>query len=55
MITAADVARELGVERRAEARQSILLAKARLARREARMQRRIQRIDSHLAGQPFPL
>ncbi len=53
MITAADVAREIGVERRAEARESVLSAKARLAKREQRIQRRIQRIDRYLAGQSF--
>ena len=53
MTTAADVAREIGVERRAQARESVLLAKARLAKREKRMQRRIQRIDGYLAGQSF--
>jgi len=54
MLTASDaVAREIGVARRAEARESVSLAAARLANRERRMRRRIERIDSHLAGQPL--
>ena len=51
MLTAPDVAREIGVARRAEARKSVLSAAARLARRERRLQRRIQRLDEQLAGQ----
>ncbi len=53
MHTAPDVAREIGVARRAEARQSVLLAAARLARRERRLQRRIQQLDERIAGQSF--
>lgn len=51
MLTAPDVAREIGVARRAEARESVLLAAARLARRERRIHQRLQRIDEQLAGQ----
>jgi hypothetical protein len=51
MLTAPDVAREIGVTRRAEARESVLLAAARLARRQRRIDRRLQRIDEQLAGQ----
>lgn len=53
MLTAPDVAREIGVSRRAEARESVLQASARLARRERRIQRRRQRLDEQLAGQSF--
>jgi len=54
MFTASDdLAREIGVSRRAEARESVSLAVARLANRERRMRRRIARVDSHIAGQPF--
>lgn len=53
MNTAPDVAREVGVARRAEARESVLLAAARLARRERRLHRRMQRLDEQIAGQPF--
>ncbi len=53
MFTAPDVAREIGVARRAEARESVLLAAARLARRERRLHRRMQRVDEQIAGQPF--
>jgi hypothetical protein len=51
MLTAPELAREIGVARRAEARDSVLLAAARLARRERRIHRRLQRIDEQLAGQ----
>ncbi len=51
MITAPDVARELRVSRRAEARESVLSAAARLGRRERRLQRRLRRLDDQLAGQ----
>lgn len=51
MITAPDVAREIGVERRADARKSVLSAAARLARRERRLSRRLQRLDEQIAGQ----
>lgn len=50
MLTAPDVAREIGVARRAEARESELTAAVRLANRQARLQRRIQRLDGHLAA-----
>lgn len=53
MLTAPDVAREIGVSRRAEARESVLLAAARLARRERRLQRRIHRLDERMSGQSF--
>lgn len=53
MYTGPDVAREISAARRAEARQSVLLAAARLARRQRRLQRRIQRVDEQIAGQPF--
>lgn len=51
MLTAPDVAREIGVSRRAEARESVRLAAARLANRERRIHRRRQRLDGYLAGQ----
>jgi hypothetical protein len=51
MLTAPDVAREIGVQRRAEARESVLSAAARLARRERRIHRRLQRLDEQIAGQ----
>ncbi|MBA2698699.1 MAG: hypothetical protein H0U61_08000 [Nocardioidaceae bacterium] len=51
MFTAPDLVREIGVSRRAEARESVLLAAARLANRERRIRRRLQRLDGHLAGQ----
>lgn len=52
MLTAPDVAREVGVSRRAEARESELTAAARLANRERRLRRRIERLNGHLAGHP---
>jgi hypothetical protein len=51
MLSAPDVAREIGVMRRAEARESVLLAAAKLARREQRIHSRRQRIDEQLSGQ----
>jgi hypothetical protein len=51
MLTALDVAREIGVSRRAEARESELTAAIRLANRQRRLQRRIQRLNGQLAGQ----
>jgi hypothetical protein len=53
MISAPDIAREIGVSRRAEARRSALAAAVRLANREARLRRRRQRAEERLAGQPF--
>jgi hypothetical protein len=53
MISAPDVAREIGASRRAEARRSVLSAAVRLANREARIRRRRQRVEERLAGQPF--
>ncbi len=53
MLSAPDVAREIGVSRRAEARESVLSAAVRLANRERRLQRRRQRIEERLAGQGF--
>jgi hypothetical protein len=53
MISASDVAREIGASRRAEARRSVLAAAARLANREARIRRRRQRVEERLAGQSF--
>lgn len=55
MLTAPDFAREIGVSRRAEARESVLLAAARMARRERRLQRRIQRLDEQIAGQEITI
>lgn len=46
-------ARELGVSRRSEARQSMLVAAARLSARRNRLQRRQERIEAHLAGNPI--
>ena len=51
MLTAPDVAREIGVARRAEARESVVLAAARLANRERKLRSRRERLDSHLAAQ----
>jgi len=51
MITAPDVAREIGVARRAEARESVLLAAARLGNRERKLRARRQRLDNHLIAQ----
>jgi hypothetical protein len=50
MLTVTDVAREVSVSRRAEARESELTAAARLARRQRRLERRIARVDGFLAG-----
>jgi len=50
MLTASDVAREVGVSRRAEARESELVSAARLARRQRRLERRIERLHAHLAA-----
>ncbi len=50
MLTAQDVAREVSVSRRAEARESELISAARLARRQRRLERRIERVNSHLAA-----
>ncbi len=52
MTTAPDLAREIGVSRRADARESALLAAARLARRERRIRHRLERVNSQIAGQP---
>jgi hypothetical protein len=50
---ATDVAREIGVSRRAEARRSAMSAAARLASREQRLQRRRQRLEERLVGLRF--
>ena len=50
MLTATDVAREVSVSRRAEARESELVSAVRLARRHRRLERRIERINAHLAA-----
>jgi len=50
MLTAPDVAREVSVSRRAEARESELVSAARLARRQQRLERRIERLNSRLAA-----
>ena len=50
MLTAADVAREISVSRRAEARESELISAARLARRQRRLERRIERVNGFLAA-----
>ncbi len=50
MLTAPDVAREVGVSRRAEARESELISAARLARRQRRLERRIDRVNGYLAA-----
>jgi hypothetical protein len=46
-------ARELGVSRRSEAEQSMLVATARLTARRHRLQRRQERLDARLAGNPI--
>lgn len=50
MLTAPDVAREVSVSRRAEARESELISAARLARRQRRLERRIDRVNGYLAA-----
>jgi len=50
MLTAPDVAREVSVSRRAEARESELVSAARLARRQQRLERRIERLNGRLAA-----
>ncbi len=50
MLTATDVAREIVASRQAEARQAALTTAARLARRQQRLNNRIQRVDEQLAG-----
>ena len=50
MLTASDVAREVSVSRRAEARESELVSAARLARRQRRLERRIERLHAHIAA-----
>ncbi|MDX6298194.1 MAG: hypothetical protein QOI51_2051 [Nocardioidaceae bacterium] len=51
MWTATDLAREIGVARRAEAREVALSTAVRLARRQKRLNKRIERIEESLAGQ----
>jgi hypothetical protein len=53
MFSAPDVAREIGVSRRAEARESALSAAVRLANRERRLSSRRQRAEERLSGQHF--
>ncbi len=53
VIRVSDVAREIGVSRRAEARRSVLSAAARLANREQRIHRRRQQAEEKLSGQSF--
>ena len=50
MLTATDVAREVGVARRAEAHQAALIAAVRLARRQARLSNRRKRLEETIAG-----
>lgn len=50
MLTATDVAREVLASRRAEAHQAALTKAVRLARRQQRLNDRIQRVDEQLAG-----
>ena len=50
MLTATDVAREIGVSRRAEAREAALGTAVRLARRQDRLQARIQRLEETLGS-----
>ncbi|MGI8576532.1 MAG: hypothetical protein ACR2KG_01145 [Nocardioidaceae bacterium] len=50
MSTATDVAREIGVSRRAEAKQAALSAAVRLAKRERRLQARIERLNASLSS-----
>ncbi len=50
MLTAPDVAREIGASRRAEARESELTAAFRLAKRQRRLQHRLQRLNGQLSG-----
>ncbi len=45
-------AREIGVSRRREARQSMLVAAARLGNRRNRLQARQERAEARLAGNP---
>jgi hypothetical protein len=52
MLSAPDVAREVSVSRRAEAREYELISAARLARRQRRLERRIERVNRHLAAHP---
>ncbi len=50
MSIATDVAREIVASRQAEARLAALGTAVRLARRQQRLNDRIQRVDDHLAG-----
>jgi hypothetical protein len=50
MLTATDVAREIVASRRAEANQAALSTAVRLARRQQRLNDRIQRVDERIAG-----
>ena len=50
MSIAPDVAREIVASRRAEAHQAALSTAVRLARRQQRLNKRIQRVDEQLAG-----
>lgn len=45
--------RELGVSRRSEARQSMLVSAARLSARRNRLQARQERAEARLAGNPI--
>ena len=54
MLTAEEfVAREIGVSRRAEAEEANLSTVARLAARERRLQRRLQRVHGRLSARDF--
>ncbi len=50
MSIATDVAREIVASRQAEANQAALGKSVRLARRQQRLNKRIQRVDEQLAG-----
>ena len=51
VLTATDVAREIGVSRRAEAREAALMpAEARLARRQQRLNARMERVEKSIIG-----
>lgn len=48
-----DLARQIGLDRQAEARASALLATVRLARRERRLQQRMQRAASQVGRRDY--
>ncbi len=47
------LAREIGVSRRAEAEEAALSTAVRLATRERRLQRRLDRVQGHLSARTF--